>query len=263
MKAHNSVGCTLNIKNLFGWMPTGVYGAPRMFLHDRLIRLPRVLADLALWLRPCLCVVDATVAASKAEWGGEALRPGVILAGTNAAATDAVGARVMGFDPDGDYPDHPFLYRRNVVRLAARAGLGPNRAEEIEVVGPAPEEVRTPFEVHGYGKESDRQRIARRNDEIRQGVACVAAYRERRGELLDRYGAGRFLALRDGEVLFDAPDMPALMRAEQDSGRDWRSGPQQIVRCLPEAEDPENYAWYEWEAAHLPDPAAYSDVVTG
>jgi uncharacterized protein (DUF362 family) len=29
MKAHTSVGCTLCIKNLFGWMPTSVYGAPR------------------------------------------------------------------------------------------------------------------------------------------------------------------------------------------------------------------------------------------
>ena len=81
MKAHVSMGCTLCIKNLFGWMPTAMYGAPRMYLHDRLIRLPRVLSDLAQWTRPCLNVVDGIVAANKSEWGGEPMRPGVILGG--------------------------------------------------------------------------------------------------------------------------------------------------------------------------------------
>src|SRR5579871_1282175 len=150
MKAHMSLGCTLCIKNLFGWMPTSVYGAPRHYLHDRLIRLPRVLADMAAWMRPCLNVVDGIVAANKSEWHGTAMRPGVLLAGTNCVATDSVGARVMGFDPDGDYPDHPFWYRRNAIKLAAERGVGPNRTEDIEVVGLSPEEVCQPFKVEKY-----------------------------------------------------------------------------------------------------------------
>jgi uncharacterized protein (DUF362 family) len=256
MKAHQSLGCTLCIKNLFGWMPTRVYGAPRMYLHDRLIRLPRVLSDLAQWLRPDLCVVDGIVAANKSEWGGEALRPGVLLAGTNIVATDSVGARVMGFAPDGDYPDHPFLYRRNVIRLAARAGLGPNNADEIEVLGPEPESLVTPFTVKGYDEKTPRaEEIARRNEQVRRGAACVAAYRERQQEYVDRYGAGRFLALYDGDVLWDGPDMATMQRKERESGRDWKDASQLVVRCVPPEEDIEAWEWYEWEAAHLPDPA--------
>src|SRR5918997_1115258 len=150
MKAHQSMGCTLCIKSLFGWMPPSVYGAPRMYLHDRLIRLPRVLSDIAQWTRPCLNIVDGIVAANHSEWRGQAMTPGVIVAGTNIVATDSVAARVMGFDPCGDYPEHPFFYRRNAIRLAAEAGLGPNRPWEIEVFGPSPEEVATPFEVKRY-----------------------------------------------------------------------------------------------------------------
>jgi len=263
MKAHMSVGCTLSIKNLFGWMPTAVYGAPRHYLHDHLVRLPRVLADLALWTRPCLCIVDATVAASKSEWGGEALRPGLILAGTNAVAVDSVGARAMGFDPDGDYPDPPFFYRRNPIRIASRAGLGSNRAEDVEVLGPQPEEVLTRFEVHGYGKESMRRRVARRNEEFRAGARCVAAYNERRAEYLERYGAGRLLALRDGGVLWDGPDARTVQRLARESGRDWKSGAQVTLRCVPEAEEDENLDWYERDASDLPDPDHYADVAEG
>lgn len=246
MKAHTSMGCTLCIKNLFGWTPPAVYGAPRRYFHDRLIRLPRVLADLAALLRPCLNVVDGIVAANLSEWRGEPLRPGVILAGTNIVATDHVGARVMGFDPTGDYPDHPFFYRRNAIRLAAERGLGPNSAEEIEVVGPAPEEVAVPFEVRRYGGETQR------DTQIRRGAVCVARYREQQDALARRY-RGRFLALTDGAVLRDEPDVQSLIRWEHESGFQWDNGPQFHVRCLPPEEEIERMDWYAVEAARLPE----------
>lgn len=255
MKAHLSLGCTLCIKNLFGWMPTAVYGAPRMYLHDRMIRLPRVLSDIARWMRPCLNVVDGIVAASKSEWRGEALRPEVLLAGTNIVATDSIGARVMGFPPDGDYPEHPFLYRHNALRLAARAGLGPNQPEQIEVLGPSPEEICTPFSVEGYGTDIPRaEQIARRNEEVRRGAACAKAYIEQRDTLLERYETGHYLALRDGEVLSDGPDMATVLQREQESGRTWRDGAQIIVRCLPAETDPEVWEWYAAEVEQLPIP---------
>jgi uncharacterized protein (DUF362 family) len=241
MKAHTSVGCTLCIKNLFGWLPTSVYGTPRVYLHDRLVRLPRVLADLALWLRPSLNVIDGIVAANKSEWRGEALAPGVIAAGTNIVATDSVGARLMGFDPCGDYPAHPFFYRRNPIRLAADAGLGPCRPEQIEVLGPCPEEIATPFTVHRY--EGD----TRREEQLRRGAACVARYQERQDDLADRYG-DRFLALSDGEVLWDGPDVATMQRLETESGRDWQSAPQLMVRCLPRAREVERMEWYARDA---------------
>jgi uncharacterized protein (DUF362 family) len=244
MKAHVSLGCTLCIKNLFGWMPTEVYGVPRMYLHDRLIRLPRVLVDLAAWTRPCLNVIDGIVAANKSEWRGTPMRPGVLLAGTNCVATDSVGARVMGFDPEGDYPDHPFFYRRNAIKLAAERGLGPNRAEEIEIVGPAPEEVCLPFQVERY--EGD----THRDEQIRRGAACVARYREQQDSLARQY-RDRYLALFDGQVLWDGPDMKTMQQKEQASGRDWQNAPQFVVRCLPPEEEIEQMDWYQVEADRL------------
>lgn len=241
MKAHASIGCTLSIKNLFGWMPTAVYGAPRTYLHDRLIRLPRVLADLACHLHPCLNVVDGIVATNNSEWHGVPMRPGVILAGTNCVATDSTAARVMGFDPCGDYPEHPFFYRRNVIRLAAEAGVGPNRAEQIEVLGPDPAEVRLPFEVHRYEGNTDRPA------QLRRGADCVAHYRSRQDSLADRY-YGRCLALLDDEILWEGPDMNAILQWERESKRDWRNLPQFHVRCLPQSEEIEQMDWYAEEA---------------
>ena len=245
MKAHVSLGCTLCIKNLFGWMPPAVYGAPRMYLHDRLIRLPRVLSDIAQWTRPCLNVVDGIVALSQREWGGETKCPGVILAGTNIVATDSVGARVMGFDPCGDYPDRPFFYRRNVIKLAADAGLGPNRTERIEVLGPEPEEVVTEFEVDRHGGDTNRA------EQLERGAACVARYREQQRELAEAY-AGRYLALYDGEVLWDGPDMQTMQRLERESGRNWKNAPQFVVRCVPPEDEIEQFDWYEVEATREP-----------
>lgn len=241
MKAHVSMGCTLCIKNFFGWMPTSVYGGPRMYLHDRLIRLPRVLSDIAQYLRPCLNVVDGIVATSKQEWGGDSLAPGVILAGTNIVATDSVGARVMGFDPAGDYPQRPFFYRRNAIKLAADAGLGPNSAEQIEVLGPSPEEVVTPFETQPYDGNT------RRDEQLRRGADCVARYREQQDKLADRFD-GRLLALFNGEVLWDGPNMNAMTRLEHESGRGWENAPQFVVRCVPLEAEVEQFHWYEDEA---------------
>jgi uncharacterized protein (DUF362 family) len=243
MKAHSALGCTLSIKNLFGWMPTSVYGAPRMYLHDRLIRLPRVLSDLAQHLRPALNVVDGIVAASKTEWGGDALTPGVLLAGTNSVATDSIGACVMGFDPTSDYPDYPFFYRRNVIKLAAEAGLGPNRREQIEVLGTEPESVVTPFEVQRYSGNTQRP------EQLRRGAACVESYVSQQAELATQY-AGRYLALDDSQVLWDAPDFRALKRLLQQSGRTWHNAPQLLVHCLPPQDEVENFPLYTHEAVH-------------
>ncbi|MDQ3813733.1 MAG: DUF362 domain-containing protein [Armatimonadota bacterium] len=245
MKAHASMGCTLCIKNLFGWMPTSVYGAPRMYLHDRLIRLPRVLSDLAQLLRPSLNVIDGIVALDKREWGGEVLCPGVIVAGTNIVATDSVAARVMDFDPNGDYPDHPFLYRRNALKLAAEARLGPNRAAEIEVLGPTPEDVVTRFTVDPYRGDTHR------DEQLQRGAECVASYQEQQSEFAAQFG-GRYLALFDGEVLWDGPDMKTMQRLEKESGRDWKSAPQFVVRCVPPQEEIERFDWYAVEAAYQP-----------
>ena len=243
MKAHTSLGYTLCIKNLFGWMPMAVYGAPRSYLHDRLIRLPRVLVDMAQWMRPCLNVVDGIVAANKSEWGGTPLRPGVIVAGTNCVATDSVGARVMGLDPDQDYPHHPHFYRRNALKLAAQQGLGPHRTADIDILGPAPEGGCEPFRVERYPGDT------RRDAQLARGAVCVAVYREQQ-EALAKTHRGQYLALVDGQVVHQAADMQGILTWEKGRGGDWQSAPQWVVRCLPVAEEVEQMDWYAVEAEH-------------
>lgn len=242
MKAHTSVGCTLSIKNLFGWLPTSVYGVPRNYLHDRLIRLPRVLADLAGYFKPCLNVVDGIVANNNSEWYGEPLHPNVILAGANCVATDSVGARVMGFDPCGDYPDHPYFYRRNVIKLAAELGVGPNDPGLIETVGISPDGRCEPFHVHRYDGDT------KRSEQLRRGADCVAAYRANQDNLADRYHE-RYLALRDGEVLWDGVDMTTIQRLEHESGLTWENVPQYVIRCVPSSRKIEHTEWYAVDAA--------------
>lgn len=242
MKAHTSVGCTLSIKNLFGWLPTAVYGIPRNYLHDRLIRLSRVLADLACHFKPCLNVVDGIVANNNSEWHGSPLRPGVILAGTNCVATDSVGSRVMGFDPCGDYPDHPYFYRRNVIKLAEELGVGPADPAKIEVIGPAPEGHCERFEVHRYAGNTKRE------EQLHRGAECVAKYRDQQDNLADRYH-GRYLALFDGEVLWDGLDMTAMQQLERESGRDWQSVPQFVIKSVPASQEIERLEYYAQDAA--------------
>jgi len=244
MKAHVSVGCTLSIKNLFGWLPTAVYGIPRNYLHDRLIRLPRVLADLACHFKPCLNVIDGIVATNSSEWRGTPVRPGVIVAGTNCVATDSVGARVMGFDPCGDYPNHPFFYRRNVIKIAAEMGLGPNSPDSIEIVGASHNGHCEPFHVIRYEGDTNRP------EQLRRGAACVEAYRGQQDNLAERYN-GRYLALFDGEVLWDSEDMRSMKQMESESGRDWKSTPQFVVKCVPVVNEIERYEWYAADAAAL------------
>jgi uncharacterized protein (DUF362 family) len=73
------------------------------------------------------------------------IQPGVLIAGKNPVATDAVATAVMGHDPTGDYPNSPFVRCDNHIHLAAGAGLGTNRLDEIEVRGMQINEVMTQF----------------------------------------------------------------------------------------------------------------------
>jgi len=73
--------------------------------------------------------------------GIAAVQPGVLIAGTNPVATDAVGLAVMGFDPMADRGTYPFMTSDNMLRLAEDAGLGTRDLKRIEVVGTAIKDV--------------------------------------------------------------------------------------------------------------------------
>lgn len=159
MKCHRSCGVTHSMKNLIGLGPTQHYRLQadhfyRSAMHgteeEMKTRLPRVVVDLNRARPINLALVDGIKTAEGGEvpWPGSKfaeVKPGVLIAGKNAAATDAVTTAAMGFDPTADYPAAPFLYADNHLNLAYQAGLGPNRLTEIEVVGASLDQVRYPF----------------------------------------------------------------------------------------------------------------------
>lgn len=238
MKAHVSLGCTLTIKNLFGLTPWRVYGQPRVYLHDRLIRLPRVQVDLAMFFRPSLCVVDGIMTANHGEWHGTPIETGVLLAGDNCVSTDSVGMQVMGFNPLGDYPDHPHWYRRNSILLAHQAGVGIADPAGIEVLGEEPATVRQTFEVKPYGEGN-----TARETELQNGIRCVEEYQEHRERYLDEH-AGRYLTFRAGKLLWDAPDMLATQALEKERIQDWKDAPQFTIHVVPAAQEIERLETY-------------------
>jgi len=179
MKEHaTAAGVTLSMKNSFGMTPNALYGSEgvgedrlgyRGPIHDategglRLlpgeipghqseivgVRVPWTIVD-ENSARPIhLAIVDGvrTVAGGEGWWnaGIRPIEPGVIVAGFDPVATDAVSMAVMGLDPHAADDAAPFETRLNHVALAERAGLGTATLSRIEVRGLTIEEARTPF----------------------------------------------------------------------------------------------------------------------
>jgi uncharacterized protein (DUF362 family) len=158
MKNHYLAGVTHTMKNLYGLVPyrfyrlnegdkyrSGFHGTESQTRE----RLPRIIVDLNRARPIHFSLVDGI----KTTQGGEgpwitslaAIQPGVLIAGKNPVATDAVATAAMGHDPLGDYPSSPFVRCANHINLAAQAGLGSNRLEDIEVLGKSISEVKTQF----------------------------------------------------------------------------------------------------------------------
>ncbi len=168
LKNHSVAGVTMSLKNLFGLTPNSLYGdqapseaatAGRGKLHfgtrfardafpgqkegqstsDAGYRIPRIVVDLCAARPVHLTVVDGITSVSRGEgpWIGKLglTRPGILLAGLNPVATDAVGTAVMGYDPRGSRGDAPFLKGDNHLLLAEQAGLGTADLSRIEVRG--------------------------------------------------------------------------------------------------------------------------------
>jgi len=238
MKAHHAQGATLCLKNLFGLTPKPVYGRVRVYLHDALVRLPRVLVDLGLIFRPSLCVIDGLVAANHVEWGGEPLEMGLILAGYDPITVDTIGMLVMGLDPKADYPDYPFSYHNNPLNIAKEVGLGDNDPKNIAVIGERISDVEKQFEVKSLGPA-----VMIDWEFKRKGKQEVRMYRDLRNEYVGKY-RDRYLALRDGRPLWVAKTMdeavnryfPLMERGVL---------PYFLTRVLPEEEEVELLEVYD------------------
>ncbi|HGE70698.1 TPA: DUF362 domain-containing protein [Candidatus Poribacteria bacterium] len=230
MKIHHAQGATLCLKNLFGLTPKAIYGSVRLYLHDALVRLPRVLVDLGLIFRPELCLIDGLVSANNQEWGGEPVEMNVILAGYNAIATDAVGMKVMGLDPKSDYPNYPFFYHNNPLNIAKSVGLGTNDLEDIEILGYQIDEVKKQFEV----KINDM--VSMINDDFKQkGKLQVNLYRKNRVQFVKDY-AGKYIGMGEGKVLWATSDIDEAIRNCLSYEK---SITYFMIKVVPEDEEPE------------------------
>lgn len=237
MKSHLAAGVTLTMKNLFGIPPTSVYGSPRRYLHAT-IRLPRVLADLGLILRPCLNVIDGIVGQAKQEWHGPAIEAGWLVVGDNTVATDVVGMTLMGVQPDGDYPDSPFHFDRNPVRLAAERGLGPLSLDEIEIRGDRL--------TVAEGFFVDRHMEPALLDAIRFSVAEQSVlFRSKRDRFLDEF-ANQYIGLYDGDVVYAGKDLDHLKsRGQLARERGRRDKGLYLKYVVPPERDGERFEVYD------------------
>ncbi len=129
MKTHMHTRVTLSLKNMKGLLWRREKAKFHQLRYDRKVtgghkELDMAISEMASVLFPHLAIIDGTV-------GMEGMGPaygrrkemGVIVAGNNALSTDAVAARLMGFDPEAI----PHL------RLSAGKGLGEVRPERISV----------------------------------------------------------------------------------------------------------------------------------
>lgn len=160
MKCHALCGVTHSMKNLVGITPIRLYQLPdswggRSALHgtdpETRTRLPRVVVDLNRARPIDLAIIDGikTVEGGEGPWQPtmSAVAPGLLFAGKNAVAVDAVATAAMGFDPTTEYPAAPFLHCDNHLNLARVKQLGTNRLEEIHVVGENLQDVVFPFKA--------------------------------------------------------------------------------------------------------------------
>lgn len=135
LKLHGTASFTMSLKNMFGCIPNKFYGnGDRGMLHGNPIRLLRSVVDIARIISPDLSIIDGIVGCD-GNFIGEPVEVECLVLGTHCVSTDAVGAMLMGIDPEGDFPQHPFLSSENYLKVAAKLGLGTFIPNEIDVRG--------------------------------------------------------------------------------------------------------------------------------
>jgi len=162
LKVHATTGTTLTLKNLVGLTPIEPYSrntgdTNRSALHNTVNGfddlMPRVIIDLNRACPVQLGVIDGIITCEGAAGPWDAtlhqVSPGLLLAGRDPVAVDAVGTAVMGFDPQAPTGARPFYGGENIMELAFQAGIGTNRLADIQVTGESIDSVRFPFKLVG------------------------------------------------------------------------------------------------------------------
>ena len=149
MKTHGLAGVTLGMKNLIGLYPGQVYGTVRSSVHRLAATVEAsgtasAIVDMVRASQVGLVVIDASMAMQAqgptVGGGGRLVAMDLIIAGTNALATDMVAAHLMGFQPD----------EIATFSWAWKAGLRPCQLDEIEIRG---------GDLHRLGRHFERPRI--------------------------------------------------------------------------------------------------------
>ncbi|MBI5280906.1 MAG: DUF362 domain-containing protein [Candidatus Solibacter usitatus] len=173
LKNHATCGVTLAMKNMFGITPASIYGddagveepnespakgrvdtchlgkrqparcspaeidagSPR----DPGRRMPRIVAELNAARPVGIAFIDGvqTVSGGEGPWTGglKAVAPGLLILGTNAVCTDAVGTALMGYQPRAGRGTGPFATCDNMLLAAEQLGLGTADLEKIDIRG--------------------------------------------------------------------------------------------------------------------------------
>jgi uncharacterized protein (DUF362 family) len=183
LKNHATCGVTLAMKNCFGNTPASIYGddagrdepnesptkgrvdvchfgkrQPAKIAPAELdpsssrepeTRMPRITAEVVAARPIHLAFVDGieTITGGEGPWirGLRMVQPGLLIAGRDALATDAVATAAMGYDPRAPRGTSPFTRCDNTFLLAEQLGLGTADPDRIEVRGLSLAEARFPF----------------------------------------------------------------------------------------------------------------------
>jgi len=134
LKPHRQATVTLSLKNMMGAL------ASKGSMH--MGSLSKNIVDLASVLKPSLAVIDGIIASEGHETSGNPIEMGLVIAGTDPVAVDAVGAAVMGIEP---------TEVKHLV-LAEKKGLGTNNLEKITTLGENIEKVKRKFQRSLFSK---------------------------------------------------------------------------------------------------------------
>jgi uncharacterized protein (DUF362 family) len=129
LKTHVNTGVTLGMKNMFGLLPD------KFKAKYHAMGISKVIVDINSVLKPALTVIDGFVGMEgNGPVDGTPVPIGIIIAGKNVVATDAVACSVMGIDP------HSISH----IRRALEKDLG--KIENVQILGEKIENVTRPFQ---------------------------------------------------------------------------------------------------------------------
>lgn len=132
LKTHFLTDVTLGIKCLYG--AVGLEDRKKFHRDD----LHQKLVDLLSLLRPCLTVIDASIAMEGfGPKAGSAVKMNVTLAGSDVVATDSVACHLIGVDPMK--VDH--------IRIAHSKGFGEANLHKIKVLGDPLQKLHRDFKI--------------------------------------------------------------------------------------------------------------------